>query len=101
MIDINCDTLIRLCEVPSWAETKLGQRVHRSTVHRWHLRGCRGVKLETLMVGGVRHTSHEALERYFAGVTAASETGESKSLESHFASRSHQRADKELKAEGL
>jgi len=34
------------------------------TLHRWRLRGVRGVKLETLKVGGRRFTSIEAIARF-------------------------------------
>ena len=44
---------------------------HLSTLHRWRLRGVRGVKLETVLVGGRRFTSHEALERFIERTTAA------------------------------
>jgi hypothetical protein len=42
-----------------------------STVFRWTLRGIRGVKLESQLVGGIRMTSREALARFFAAATAA------------------------------
>jgi hypothetical protein len=48
-----------------------GGAVHASTVHRWRLKGVRGVKLETIMRGGIRHTSREAIERFFSSTTAA------------------------------
>lgn len=34
------------------------------TRHRWRLHGVRGVKLETLLVGGIRYTSIEAISRF-------------------------------------
>ena len=102
MIDLHTDSLLPISRVPMWMESKSGTRVHKSTVHRWHLRGCRGVKLETLMVGGVRHTSHEALERFFQLVTAANESMPSVSGRlDHAGSRSHQRAAQELEADGF
>jgi Protein of unknown function (DUF1580) len=45
--------------------------VDPSTVWRWHLRGVRGVRLETLLVGGKRFTSAQALDRFFQATTAA------------------------------
>ncbi|MBM4005680.1 MAG: DUF1580 domain-containing protein [Planctomycetes bacterium] len=48
-----------------------GGGVHISTIHRWRLRGVRGVKLETVLRGGTRVTSREALARFFAATTAA------------------------------
>ena len=41
-----------------------GLQVHYSTLHRWRIRGCRGVKLETILIGGHRYTSSEAIRRF-------------------------------------
>ena len=60
-IDIRIESLVKLSDVPAWCEENVGNRVHRSTVHRWRLRGVRGIKLATLLVGGIRYTSAEAL----------------------------------------
>ncbi len=35
-----------------------------ATLNRWRLRGVRGVKLETLLIGGQRFTSREAIRRF-------------------------------------
>ena len=43
---------------------------HISTLHRWRVRGVRGKKLETLLVGGKRFTSREALDRFIAAGNA-------------------------------
>jgi hypothetical protein len=48
-----------------------GRGVHPSTVWRWAQRGVRGVRLETILVGGVRYTSREALERFVRTMTAS------------------------------
>ena len=40
------------------------------TLHRWRLKGVRGAKLETLLVGGIRFTSKEAIERFIAAQNA-------------------------------
>ena len=42
-----------------------GGRPHVSTLHRWASRGCRGVRLETVVIGGTRCTSREAMGRFF------------------------------------
>ena len=36
------------------------------TLHRWRMHGVRGTKLETLLVGGIRYTSEEAIARFIA-----------------------------------
>lgn len=41
-----------------------------ATLWRWSLRGCRGVRLDTLVIGGRRYTSHEAIARFIAATTA-------------------------------
>lgn len=41
------------------------------TLFRWATKGCRGVVLESLCIGGTRCTSKEALQRFFDGVTRA------------------------------
>jgi hypothetical protein len=41
------------------------------TLWRWATRGCSGVVLETIFVGGMRCTSKEALQRFFDAVTWA------------------------------
>ncbi len=41
-----------------------GRRPSRATMWRWYLRGCKGVKLETLLIGGQRYTSKAAIERF-------------------------------------
>lgn len=71
MIDISTETLIPFTKVPIWTEEHLGTRVSPNTCHRWRLRGVRGVKLDTLLVGGIRSTSIEALQRFFAATTRA------------------------------
>lgn len=40
------------------------KRVGNATLHRWRLHGVRGCKLETLVVGGQRFTSREAICRF-------------------------------------
>ena len=67
MIDFQGETLLSF----SQAAKVLPGRPHLSTLHRWRLRGIRGVKLETVLIGGRRFTSCEALERFCAAVTAA------------------------------
>jgi hypothetical protein len=45
-----------------------GRPVCVQTVWRWALKGLRGVRLETVKIGGVRVTSEAALRRFFAAV---------------------------------
>ena len=41
-----------------------GRPVHIATLHRWWLRGVRGVRLRTWLVGGVRVTTESAVEEF-------------------------------------
>ncbi len=69
-IDLTTETPITFAKA---ARTLPGGAVHVSTIHRWRMRGCRGVRLETFLRGGVRHTTREAIERFFAATTAAAD----------------------------
>lgn len=44
--------------------------VHPSTIHRWRHPGVRGVRLECLRIGGIWHTSLEALQRFCERLSA-------------------------------
>ena len=46
------------------------RRLSLATLHRWRLNGVRGVRLETLLIGGLRYTSREAIERFIAAQNA-------------------------------
>ncbi|NLX98218.1 MAG: DUF1580 domain-containing protein [Rhodopirellula sp.] len=59
----------------------LGQAMHElpnrpspSTAWRWYRKGIRGVRLETVVVGGRRYTSREALDRFLSAVTSAADS---------------------------
>lgn len=55
----------------SAAAKLLPGRPHISTVWRFAQKGVRGVRLETIVSGGRRFTTHEALERFVGRTTAA------------------------------
>jgi len=50
-----------------------GNQPHLATIWRWAQRGVRGIKLETVAIGGRRYVSPEAVERFIAATTAAAE----------------------------
>jgi len=53
------------------AAREIPGRPHISTVLRWCLKGIKGgIKLETILVGGKRFTSVEAIERFVARLSA-------------------------------
>ena len=69
-IDLTTETPKTLAKA---AQTLPGGPVHVSTVHRWRMKGVRGVRLETFLRGGIRYTTDEAIERFSAATTAAAD----------------------------
>jgi hypothetical protein len=57
------------------ASVRCDGHAHPGTLHRWRLFGINGVRLECIKVGGVWHTSPQALQRFFERVTAAEQAG--------------------------
>jgi hypothetical protein len=70
-IDIVSETLIRLADVSKLKNvpSQRGKGVAISTLWRWRSAGIKGIKLETLQVGGTTCTSMEALQRFFDALT--------------------------------
>ena len=67
-IDIRSEEIFSLTaatKLPCFANRRSGKRIHVSTLWRWATAGVGGVKLETIMAGGSRMTSFEAIERFF------------------------------------
>lgn len=69
MIDIQKEKVLTMAQ----AAHSLPGHPSICTLWRWRLRGVRGVKLETLAIGGRRYTSAEALERFIERTTAAAD----------------------------
>ncbi len=69
MIDIETEQLRLLTK----ASADLPGHPHVSTVVRWWRRGVRGVRLETILIGGRRYTSREALQRFVARLSSQSD----------------------------
>lgn len=67
-LNLNTDDALRdafpINEVPRHLPRRSGKRVHISTIWRWIQRGVRGVKLESLNIGGRRYVPREALEHF-------------------------------------
>src|SRR3989442_321478 len=74
MIDTANEQLLPLSAAARELPSRSGARgINVSTVWRWSLRGVRGVRLETALIGGIRMTSREALARFFSRTTAAAD----------------------------
>jgi hypothetical protein len=67
MIDMHNETLLAIAEVSDHVPT----HPHVATVWRWIQKGIRGVRLESVLIGGMRYTSKEALQRFFEGSNAS------------------------------
>lgn len=46
-----------------------GTRPHLSTIHRWCVKGSRGVRLESKVLGGRRFTTIDAVEHFINSLT--------------------------------
>lgn len=68
-IDISTETLLTFQE----AAKRLPGNPHLSSLHRWRLHGVKGIRLESVKVGGKRFTSVEALHRFTEQTTAAAD----------------------------
>jgi hypothetical protein len=64
-IDISSEQLVPI----SQAHQHVPGRPHKSTLWRWILKGVRGQRLETVVAGGRRFTSVEAIERFCRNLT--------------------------------
>ena len=70
MIDLINETLVPLAEVPELLPRRRnGKPIHTSTVFRWATRGCRGVRLEVVRIGGRLYISSESLQRFAQRLT--------------------------------
>jgi len=66
-IDYEAETIVSLGEA---CRSFPPDGISDATMARWIQRGVRGVKLETLMIGGRRFTSKEAICRFIAAQNA-------------------------------
>jgi Protein of unknown function (DUF1580) len=69
MIQHEIEQLVTFAE----ASKLLPGRPSLNALWRWRTHGVRGVKLETILVGGKRYTSREALQRFIERTTAAAD----------------------------
>lgn len=67
MLDLSNETAIPVNQAAAFFP---GRRPHKSTVWRWVLNGVRGIKLGTFVVGTIRYTTKESIERFIAATTA-------------------------------
>lgn len=71
MIDLATEKVISLTAATRHLPgRRQGKRPNVTTLYRWAQHGCRGVRLETIKVGGTTCTSLEALQRFCDALTA-------------------------------
>ena len=97
-IDLTTETPKTLAKA---AKTLPGGAVHVSTIHRWRMKGVRGVRLETFLRGGIRYTTDEAIGRFFAATTAAADGDATPVRISRQRERDISQAEAELEAAGI
>ena len=72
-IDVHQEELLTLSQAARAVRPRGAKPLAPSTIWRWHKHGIKGVRLETVVIGGKRHTSREALTRFTAATTQACE----------------------------
>lgn len=71
-IEISATDKVPLRAAPAaWAEITSTPRPHFAQIERWRTRGVRGVVLPTVLIGGRRYTTRDALQWFAAAVNAA------------------------------
>jgi len=74
MIDTQSEELLSLAKLAREVPSRSGRGVQVSTIWRWCIKGCKGVRLESVVCGSIRFSSREALHRFFAATTAAADS---------------------------
>jgi len=65
MFDIATETLVPLREIPNLLPVRRnGKKLHISAVYRWTTSGVRGVRLDSVRIGGTCFSSLQALQRF-------------------------------------
>jgi hypothetical protein len=106
MIDTASEDLIPVRQVPDEIPSRRpGKRINISTIWRWSMRGVRGVKLETVRIGGGTYASREAIQRFVERLSQPQGAGEASPPAGPRTAaqrrRDDARAGKELDAHGV
>ncbi|HUT12079.1 MAG TPA: DUF1580 domain-containing protein [Thermoguttaceae bacterium] len=101
MIDLARETIVTLSNVPRHLpRRRKGKRPNVATIYHWAQRGCKGICLETIQVGGTKCTSLEALQRFCDALTPSSAPSTAPPT-SRARQRSIAKAEAELAAAGI
>lgn len=96
-IDIHGERLLTL----SQAARALPKKIAPSTLWRWYRKGVRGVVLETVVVGGARYTSAEAIQRFATALTALGRREDAVSLDKEDSNVRSAAMESQLRTAGL
>ena len=99
MIDLENESVFPLTDAPKKVPQRGRHPMHIGTGYRWAQRGLRGIKLETLQIGGAKFTSAEALQRFFERLTSL-DSGEPKTRTVKARASQSAKANTELAAAG-
>jgi len=69
--DLRDDQPLSLPDAAAYLGTITGQKPHVSTLWRWCLKGCKGVMLESVCIGGKRFVTVAAIEVFVESLSAA------------------------------
>lgn len=72
-----------------------------STLWRWVTKGVRGVVLESVLIGGTRLTSEEAIDRFYCDIAAASDGEPAPTRTPRQRAKAIEAADRELAEAGI
>jgi hypothetical protein len=99
MIDIERERLLTLKEACRAVPGRAQKGLALSTVWRWALHGRKGHKLETVLVGGQRYTSREAIQRFVAALNFCKSNAVTRSVE--YRKATMELVERQLAAEGF
>lgn len=99
MLSIDTEHVVSLTEAAGLLpRRRQGKKPNVATLYRWASRGCRGIVLETIQIGGTRCTSREALQRFAERLTTAG--GANSPSSPPPCNSAHDHADRTLKGAG-
>ena len=96
-INIEHETLLRLSEAAKRVPGRGGGGLHAATIYRWVANGVGGVRLESILIGGCRYTSVEALGRFIKRCNASNPNA----VTTPSRQRRVETAERELEAAGI
>jgi hypothetical protein len=99
MIDVSAERPITFNQAAKFLPD--GRRPNFSTWWRWSQVGLHGVRLETVLCGGRRCTTAEAVARFFAAVTAAASGEPIRQRTTRQRQADIKRAEREVAGDGI